>query len=228
MPLIRIVDDDPDVLRGISYLFEGEGYRTATFASAREFLTIDMPSQKGVAIVDLKMPMMDGLELQAELKNRNYPNPIVFLTAHGDIEIAVLAVKRGAFDFLTKPVNPQKLLDVVEKALEFYDRRRTESLLEQSRNLAKLTEKEMQVAKLAGRALSSREIAEALNCSPRTVDAHKASIYKKLGINTSAQLQLLLDVRLRTPARSPIPETQFAFGAQRQGARGNSQSTIRS
>ena len=192
--LIRIVDDDPDVLRGMSYLFEGEDYGTQTYASAKEFLVADMPSIKGCAIIDLKMPGMDGLELQAELLQRNYPNPIIFLTAHGDIEIAVLAVKRGAFDFLTKPVDPQRLLDVVENALKNFELNQTKQMLEPSRNLDKLTEKEMRVARLVGRGLSSREIADALNCSHRTIDSHKSSIYKKLGINTAQQLQNLLKV----------------------------------
>ena len=157
-----------------------------------------MPSIKGCAIIDLKMLGMDGLELQEHLLQRNYPNPIIFLTAHGDIEIAVLAVKRGAFDFLTKPVDPQRLLDVVENALKNFELNQTKQLLEPSRNLDKLTEKEMRVARLVGRGLSSREIADALNCSHRTIDSHKSSIYKKLGINTAQQLQNLLEAIKQT------------------------------
>lgn len=190
--LIRIVDDDPDVLKGMSYLFEAEDYRTTTFSSARDFLVSDMPSIRGCAIIDLRMPGMDGLQLQEELNRRDYPNPVIFLTAHGDIEIAVMAVKRGAFDFLTKPVNPQKLLDVVEQAIASFEQGRTAQLKEHLRNMDKLTEKEMRVARLVGRGLSCREIADALNCSHRTIDSHKASIYKKLGINNAQQLSKIL------------------------------------
>lgn len=116
--LIRLVDDDPSVLRAMSFLLRVEGYGVQCYESAEAFLSNDAPSQPGLVVVDLKMPGMDGMELLSELRRREFLHPVVFLTAHGDIDIAVLAVKAGAFDFLQKPLDPPRFLDTVHRALE--------------------------------------------------------------------------------------------------------------
>ena len=190
--LIRVIDDDPDVIKSIAYLLESEGYQTFGYLSANEFLRQDNPNIKGCIILDLKMPEISGLELQQILSDQNYSHPIIFLTAHGDIEIAVMAMKKGAFDFLIKPVDPQKLLNTVEVAVQ--EDQENSVLINNSllQKFEAITKKEKKVCQLVVLGLSNREIAEALQCGLRTVESHRSSIYKKLGINNSNQLTEIL------------------------------------
>lgn len=109
-PLIRLVDDEVDQLTALEMLLTGQGWDVAAYTGAREFLTSDMPSRPGCLILDVRMPGISGLELQDEMNRREYPLPIIFLTGHGDIEMAVHVVREGARDFLQKPVDPEKLL----------------------------------------------------------------------------------------------------------------------
>ncbi len=112
-PLIRLVDDEVDQLAALEMLLVGQGWDVASYAGAKEFLTSDMPSRPGCLILDVRMPGISGLELQDEMNRREYPLPIIFLTGHGDIEMAVHTVREGARDFLQKPVDPEKLLKTV-------------------------------------------------------------------------------------------------------------------
>ena len=109
--IVRVVDDDPDVRRSWQFVIEGEGWNVLTYASALEFLEKDSPFTPGCLVLDVRMPGMSGIELQHEMKLRGDTLPIIFISAHGDIDMAVKTMKDGADDFLSKPVTPERLLD---------------------------------------------------------------------------------------------------------------------
>lgn len=116
--IVRVVDDDPDVRRSWQFVIEGEGWNVLTYASALEFLEKDSPFTPGCLVLDVRMPGMSGIELQHEMKLRGDTLPIIFISAHGDIDMAVKTMKDGADDFLSRPVTPERLLDAIEKAVK--------------------------------------------------------------------------------------------------------------
>lgn len=189
--IIRVVEDDPSVRNGLEYLLLSEGYESELYESAEDFLAGDAASVPGCVILDIKMPGMSGLELQNILIERNYPHPIIFLSGHGDIDIAVGAVKKGALDFLQKPVNADTFLEIVKEAIEL-DRLKTGNLYKPQDLLIlieKLTEREKQIIGLIFQDISNKSIAERLNLSSRTVENHRAAAYRKLGVNSAEQLK---------------------------------------
>jgi two-component system response regulator DctR len=136
------------------------------------------------------MPGMSGLELQNNLIERKYPHPLIFLSGHGDIDIAVSAVKKGALDFLQKPINPERFLAIVSEAIET-DRRLAKGELSEEdllRLLEKLTDREHQIIRLLLQGVANRDIAERLSLSTRTVENHRAAAYRKLEVNSLEQL----------------------------------------
>ena len=182
-PLIRIIDDDAQALEAVDFMLKCEGYSTVAYSSAAEFLVDDIPSRPGCL-----------LELFDELLNRNYPHPVLFMTAFGDIESAVTAMKKGAVDYLVKPVAAEKLFAGVVNALKI-DRKRREGLVGSpfwSDRWVSLTDREREVVKLVAKGLMSRQIAIELDISQRTVEVHRASGLKKLQIQTPAQAALVL------------------------------------
>jgi len=194
-PYVRIVDDDQSVRNSLTFLLTNEGYRTQAFSCAADFLREDRPSVPGVVILDVRMPQMSGLELFDKLKERSYRNPVIFLTAHGDIEMAVFAMQMGAFNFLEKPVVPEKLLGLIAKAMEEAGIYRTDAAQTRSKSLEllqKLTPRERQILMLVNQGLSNREVGERLSLSERTVENHRAAGYRKLGVTNSRQLEELL------------------------------------
>lgn len=189
--LVRVVDDDDSVRKGLQYLLLAAGYPSAFYSSAIDFLTNDSPSVLGCAVLDIQMPNMNGLELFNELLARDYKRPVIFLTGHGDIDTAVGAVKRGAFDFLQKPIDPERFIETIEKAIE-YDRRKQNSQFtdnELKDLVEKLTQRERQIIKLLMEDLSNKDIAVRLDLSSRTVENHRAAAYRKLSINSLQQLK---------------------------------------
>ena len=116
--LIRVVDDDRDFLEGLCFLLDAKGWKTVGYRSAQLFLTSDAPSIPGCLILDIRMPGMSGIELQAEMKRREIDLPIIILTGHADIDSAVKTLKMGAVDFLQKPVTPELLFESVEEAVK--------------------------------------------------------------------------------------------------------------
>lgn len=176
-PLIRIIDDEFDVLESVSFFLNNEGYQTQCYSSAYDFLTQDVPSCPGCAILDIQMPETNGLELQRMLLERKFPHPIIFFSAHGSIEIAVKVTKLGAFDFLQKPLDPTKLLEIIEKALKADLRKEN---IPDSEVQKILTTRELQVFRLSKVGLTATEIASELGCSVRTIESHRSSIKKKL------------------------------------------------
>ncbi len=117
-PLIRIVDDDGDLRDALLYMLSQEGWEAAAFPDAESFLRSAAPSAPGVLILDVRMPGMSGIELHRELRRRGFEQPVIFLTAHGDIDMAVEELRHGAFHFLQKPLDPEKLLSAVAQAVE--------------------------------------------------------------------------------------------------------------
>ena len=187
---IFIVDDDEAVRDSLRWLLEANGYRVRSFSGAEEFLQAYDPEQIGVLIVDVRMPGMSGLELQEALIARQAPLPIVFITGHGDVPMAVSTMKKGAVDFLEKPFNESDLRDIVARMLEDAAERVTQvrARRDQQAVLSRLTAREQQVLEriVAGRL--NKQIAGDLNISIKTVEAHRANIMEKLEVTTVADL----------------------------------------
>lgn len=183
--LVRIVDDDSDLRAAIRFLLESEGWEVADYYSAADFLLNDDPKIPGCLILDVRMPEMTGVELQSELKQHVREIPIVFLSAHGDIEMAVKTLHEGAVDFLTKPVQEDKLVPVISRAVKLdlikrglsFDHEKTKE------RFRELTEREKQIVLLLTKGLLNREVGERLGISTRTVEVHRARAFKKLELH---------------------------------------------
>ena len=197
-PLVRIVDDEPGIRRALAVLLEAEGYEVACFPSAESFLSEDVLSKPGCLILDIRMPGMSGPELQQELVNRSSALPIIFLTAFADVDTAVNSMKLGAVDFLQKPVDEEKLLTAVARALRNSTSGEEKKLAELQERLATLTPREREIVRLASLGLLNSAIAERLGIGLRTVKFHRAGAYRKLGIHTAAELaQAFSNLRLQ-------------------------------
>lgn len=187
---VFVIDDDHAVRDSVGLLLETAGFKVARFASAEEFLAADATDEPACLVLDLRMTGMSGVELQRWLRERGSTLPIVFLTAHGDIPTTVRAIKEGAVDFLTKPVDPEELVASVRAALAAAatspDRRssaRTARLLFDA-----LTEREREVVRLALAGYSNKEIGRRLNISHRTVEFHRSRVLAKTGASSLLQL----------------------------------------
>jgi FixJ family two-component response regulator len=192
---VYVVDDDPSVRAGLSRLLQSMGLTVKTFASAREFLEQAVPEEPGCLIVDLRMPAMNGLELQEQLMTRNLNLPVIFLTGYGTVPASVRAMKRGAVDFLEKPVDDQVLLDVIYQALE-EDRKNRRNLSEakfiQDR-LKSLTPREYEVFTLITAGLLNKQVAYELGTAEKTIKVHRARIMEKMHCESLAQLVRLAE-----------------------------------
>jgi len=193
--LIRVVDDDRAVSKAIQFLLENEDWTVQVFSSGEEFLVNEAPSVPGCIILDVQMGGISGIEVHKELIARESKVPIIFLTAHGDIPMAVEAMKEGAAEFLVKPLDPEKLLQLVEKHVEWDIKRRQWSVSkeEAERRVESLTLRERQIIELVLKDLSNQEIAEALKLSRRTIECHRQVAYKKLQVNNVKELKLILE-----------------------------------
>ncbi|NNM82068.1 MAG: response regulator transcription factor [Burkholderiales bacterium] len=180
---VYVVDDDAAVRDAVGMLLSIAGYEPVSFSSPEEFLGACSQHSRGCAILDVHMPFMDGATLQQELIRREIGLPVIFLSAYGNIPMTVRAIKAGAVDFLTKPVNANLLLERVEAAIEQDEHRHVE--LEQARlnssRLENLTDRERDVMKLAVSGCSNKEIARHLGISHRTVEIHRSRVMQKTG-----------------------------------------------
>ncbi len=192
--LIRIVDDDAGVRDSYKFLLEGEGWHTVDYANAEDFLARDNRRIPGCILLDIRMPGMSGLQLQTHLKALKTELPIIFLTAHGTIEDAVKTIKKGACDFLTKPVKDEVLIEAIESAVEACLKTIDEELHaeQETARLKQLTEREMQIALALSEGKLNKTIAYELGISERTVQVHRANILRKLNIRSMAELATML------------------------------------
>ncbi len=192
--IIYVVDDDAVVRRSLAYLLESVGWRVVALESARAFRDAYDGHQPGSILLDIRMPMMSGLELQQELNRRNVALPVIFLTGHGDVAMAVQAMKAGACDFLEKPYKDQVLLDLLERAV----RRSVDASREHARErtllgaVGTLTPREREVAEAVAAGKSSKVIARELRISDKTVQNHRQHAMEKLGVHSAADLARLL------------------------------------
>ena len=191
--LIRIVDDDADIRESLSLMLESEGWQSSAFPSAEVFLTGDMPSTPGVVLLDIQMDGMNGMDLQDEMMNRGYSLPIIFVTGHGNIPLAVEAMRKGAYDFLEKPVNPMDLLRSLEGAalLSVTQSANVPDEAEIAEALKKLTDRQIEVLRHLLAEEGVRVISEKLGISLRTVQGHRVQIYKAFGIHRFSQLSAI-------------------------------------
>jgi FixJ family two-component response regulator len=189
-PTVFVVDDDRAMRESLSWLLDSVGLRVRSYATAADFLAEHDPAQPGCLVLDVRMPGMSGLDLQAELARRGVELPTIVITGHAEVSMAVRAVKAGAIDFIEKPFSDQLLLDRVRQALEIdlearEVRRRREDA---RRRLATLTAREREVLNLVVAGKANKEIASALGVSPKTVEVHRAHVMSKMCVDSLAEL----------------------------------------
>lgn len=192
-PTVFVIDDDPAVRDSLNLLLETEGLQVECFESAERFLATYDEDRPGCLVLDVRMQPMSGPELQAEMVRRGSGLPIIFLTAHGDIPMTVRAMKAGAKDFLTKPINGTELLDRVHAILQSeIERYRQKAMLDREcKRLQDLTQREHEVMMLALAGLTNKAIAKELGISYRTVEIHRSHILQKTGTANMLELAQL-------------------------------------
>lgn len=193
--LVHVVDDDPALRRALRFLLESVDWKVSLHASAEEFLAVAAPPRQPCCLVlDIRMPAMSGLELQQVLQERGIGIPILFITGHADISMAVQALKSGAADFIEKPFEDQVLLDAVAAAV-----RRSAQALEESRArdraraaLDALSPREREVARLVAQGQPNKAVAAVLGISEKTVHIHRHHIMRKVDLASAAELARLI------------------------------------
>ena len=203
-PTVFIIDDDPSVRRGLTRLVNAAGIVTEAFASAKDFLTFDRIDGPGCIVLDVQMPKMTGPELQEELNKTEHSIPIIFLSAHGDVPTATHTMKKGAVDFLTKPVDGNDLMEAIHISLE-KDRVNRDQKTESNvihKKLKTLTPREHEVLTYVITGMLNKQIAGEMNISEETVKIHRGRVMQKLGIISVAELVRLCEKAGIKPARS--------------------------
>ena len=187
---IYVVDDDEAMRDSMTWLLEGEGYRVACFDSAAAFLKARRDDLRGCLVLDVRMPDMSGLELHEKLDALGSTLPIIFVTGHGDMPMAVGALQRGACDFIEKPFHDEDLLVRIRRALELEAelaaRRRQDDAI--VHRIGQLTQREREVMELVVAGKLNKQIADQLSSSMKTVEAHRARVMEKMGVRTLAEL----------------------------------------
>jgi FixJ family two-component response regulator len=189
-PTVFIIDDDPSARRGLTRLVRASGLNAESFGSARDFLASERRDGPGCIVLDVSMPEMSGPELQEELCHDDYCMPIIFLSAHGDVPTTARAMKKGAVDFLTKPVDRVNLLEAIRMSLANDDENRAQ--LTESDTICKhiksLTPREHEVMTWVITGMLNKQIAAELGISEETVKIHRGRVLHKLGIDSIARL----------------------------------------
>lgn len=200
---VYVVDDDPAVRDSVKWLVESVGLRVQTFASAREFLAAYRDQGPGCLVLDLRMPGISGIETQEMLHEHGVSLPVIIVTGHGDVPVAVRAMKLGAVDFLEKPCNDHQLLERIQRSVELHAHQRGEHAERErmSRVVATLSPRERSVMELIVAGKSNKEVAIALGVSPKTVESHRANVMRKIGVGSLAELVQVAVAA--TPAEKP-------------------------
>ena len=195
VPAVFVVDDDPAVLKSLSRLLRSVPFSVVTMGSPQEFLERYDPRAPGCLILDVAMPGLNGMELQEALAAKGSPPPIIFLTGHGDIPMGVQAMKQGAFDFLTKPVNDDDLIKAVHAALERdgVARKSRNELDEIQGRLATLTPREREVLTHVVSGQLNKQIAFDLGTVEKTIKVHRARVMEKMNVQSLAELVRLTE-----------------------------------
>ena len=196
-PVVFVVDDDPSVGKGLRRLLRAAGLRVATFASAEEFLQHERLDAPACLVLDLRMPGLDGIELQDRLGANGISIPIVFISGHGDIPTTVQAMKAGAVDFIPKPFQDQTLLDAVRQAIDrdVQARRQRSAVAEIQGRFDSLTSREREVFALVVTGMLNKQIAHQLGVTEKTIKVHRARVMHKMGAESLADL-VRLEVQL--------------------------------
>ena len=191
---VFVVDDDEAMRESLTWLIESVGLNVETFSSADEFLKSYYPGIPGCLLLDVRMPGMSGLELQAHLQSQQVAIPVIIITGHGDVPMAVRAMKSGAIDFIEKPFNDEQLLESIRNALSIDDTQRDEQAFkaEVASRLAQLTPRESEVMDMVTSGKSNKEIANTLGVSAKTVEAHRAKVMEKMEAGSLAELVRLV------------------------------------
>ncbi|HTV53066.1 MAG TPA: response regulator transcription factor [Steroidobacteraceae bacterium] len=210
VPTVFVVDDDEAVRNSLRFLLKSVGLPTQSYGSATEFLHGYRPNQPGCLVLDVRMPAMSGLELQQQLNVRGAVIPVIFITGHGDIPMAVEAMQAGAFDFLQKPFRDQDLIDRIQKALA-KDAKNRSALREHERireRFASLTPREREVLTLMTQGKPNKIMAHELGVSQRTVEIHRARVMEKSGAASLAQLvRMVMDLEGEQQPQSDAPSS---------------------
>ncbi len=199
---VFVVDDDASVLKSLSRLLRSAKLNPVTFASPQEFLDRYDPHTPGCLVLDVAMPGLDGLQLQQALITKGSEIPIIFLTGHGNIPMSVRAMKRGAIDFLTKPVHDEDLLKAIRVAIETdrVNRQARAELDDIRQRLATLTPRERQVLEHVIAGLLNKQIADDLGIVEKTVKVHRGRVMEKMKVHSVAELVHLCEVVAVKPA----------------------------
>jgi FixJ family two-component response regulator len=203
---VFIVDDDPSIRRALVRLLGTHGYKAKAYASANEFLTDKLPDAPACVILDLRLPDIDGLDIQDALAHGNVYLPVIFMSGQADVTSSIRAMKSGALDFLVKPVDGEELLSAVRTALERSRRVRDEreALRKDREAFDKLTPREQQVCVRIAQGLLNKQVGFELGTSEKTIKAQRAHVMEKLGAGSLADVVRLVE-RLRTTGGIPLP-----------------------
>jgi FixJ family two-component response regulator len=189
-PTVFVVDDDHDVCHAIAMLLQSVGLRSEIYTDPVEFLDSFDSERAGCVLLDVRMPRLSGIDLHARLVERDVSTPVIFISGHGDIPMALRAVRSGAIDFLEKPFGDQVLIDSVNEAIALDTRRRSAAAdrAGAKARIDALSAREREVSLKVADGLSAREIGVQLGLSPRTVEMHRVHAMRRLGVHTATEL----------------------------------------
>jgi len=189
-PTVFVVDDDQPMRNSLKWLIESIGMKVKTYDSADEFLNNYYPGRAGCLLLDVRMPGMSGLDLQVHLARQDSRLPVIIITGHGDVAMAVKAMKAGAVDFIEKPFHDEELLGSIRNALDYDEQQRSlqSQRAEIAARLVELTPREHEVMEMVTDGKANKEIATALGVSAKTVEAHRARVMDKMRASSLAEL----------------------------------------
>lgn len=205
-PKVYVVDDDPDAVKSLLWLLTSEGLIVEAFASVNAYLQSQCYRLPGCLVLDIRMPEMNGLDVQRELAARGEHHPIIFVTGHGDVPMSARAFKSGAIDFLEKPVDDEALLQSIHRAFELDARRRASSAQARSlqQRMQQLTPREAEVMQLLLQGKSMKQICAKFGISAQTTSKHRMRVLEKMGVDNEVSLiRMLVDAGYNVAVSDP-------------------------